>query len=118
MTPKSIVIGLAGALIVGLLVRDLIVEPDGPWYWGGTLHWNDGDAWMAASKADRLATAGDLTAGYKGADRKSREAMDAIKGEAESVVACIDRRAVEKGYVPVSRLSFLCMEELKIPGRS
>ena len=55
--------------------------------------------------------------GAEGVDRRSRTFMDELMADAERVAACIDRRAQAKGYVRVSRLSYLCLDELNIRRR-
>ena len=109
MNTKTIVLGMGAVMVAGLLARYFIVEPNGPWYWGGTLHRANGHEWLAAKPADRLATAGIITASKMKVDRRSRDAMANVRPVAEKLVVCVDRLAAETGYIPISRLSYLCL---------
>ncbi len=116
MNTRTILFGVGAVIVAGLLARDYIVEPNGPWYWGGSLHRADGHRWLAAPPANRLATAGIISAAKLKVDRRSRAAMDGLRPNAEALVDCVDKAASEKGYMPISQLSYQCLHP-KPPGQ-
>jgi hypothetical protein len=62
------------------------------WYSGGTLHKAEGNEWVIASRADRLATSADLAITIIGKSEIVRElgSMDQVRPYAVEMMTCID----------------------------
>jgi hypothetical protein len=75
------------------LLACLLIAPlaHAEWYEGGSLHRADGHAWVKATEANRLATAGDFAATSIGEKRVVKlRTMDRLRPYAADMKACVD----------------------------
>lgn len=80
------------------------------WYIGGTLHKKTGADWLAATTANRLATAADMAITFK--DKFGLEnmtSMDELKGPAIQMMTCLDEAFKGDPSQEVSAIGAMCM---------
>lgn len=80
------------------------------WYDGGTLHRATMGEWMQATRANRLATCGDIIAN-KYLRAGSPRLADDVRGEAEDLMACIDAAygGSKMDHLKVAEIAAACM---------
>lgn len=81
------------------------------WYEGGTLHNADDSDWLAASEANRLATASDFVASQK--EALGLTTLDEVKPWAIKMSACITEAAKARAGQQASSLAASCLLLMK-----